>query len=82
MYVDFPTIPFLAPDFVRGQNIFDVMEPSAQLPVSRTPAESHIFLPERAAEIESIQTTIPGGRLMEYPGYYSDPSFYVYEVEQ
>jgi len=72
----------LAPDFVRGRNIFDVIEPSDQPQPPRTREEAHIFLPERAAEIESIQAAFPGGRLIEFSGYFSDPSFYIYEVER
>jgi SAM-dependent methyltransferase/4-amino-4-deoxy-L-arabinose transferase-like glycosyltransferase len=82
MYVDFPTIPFLATDFQRGLNLFDVIEPFSELPLATTPRVTHIFLPERGAEIEPTRAAYPEGRLREFSGYFADPSFYAYEVER
>ncbi|KAA3664363.1 MAG: methyltransferase domain-containing protein [Chloroflexi bacterium] len=80
MYTDFPTIPFLAPEFQRGYNLFDV-EPDGELPDSLTTNQLYIFLPERAAEMTQIQAQFPGGETQSFAGYYADPLFYVYEVE-
>ncbi len=80
MYTDFPTIPFLAPEFQRGYNLFDV-EPNGELPSSSTANQLYIFLPERVEEMTQVQAQFPGGETKSFAGYYADPLFYVYQVE-
>ena len=80
MYTDFPTIPFLAPEFQRGYNLFDV-EQNGELAPSQTTNQLYIFLPERMNEMDQIQARFPNGTAQSFAGYYADPLFYVYEVE-
>jgi len=80
MYTDFPTIPFLAPSFQRGYNLFDV-EPNGERHAAPTSNQLYIFLPERADELTQIQTQFPGGEVQTFAGYYADPLFSVYEVK-
>ncbi|MCA9930327.1 MAG: hypothetical protein KC419_17710, partial [Anaerolineales bacterium] len=79
MYTDFPTIPFLAPEFQRGLNLFDV-EPDGERHAAATPNQLYIFLPERTNELAQIQAEFPGGDVRTFTGYYTDPLFSVYEV--
>ncbi len=81
MYVDFPTIPFLARDFVKGDNLFDVPESGMTLPLPEGGRQTFIFLPERYMELEPLRAAYPAGRELSIgDGYYTDPLFYVYEI--
>lgn len=80
MYVDFPTIPFLANDFEKGVNLFDVPEAGAPLSGYEMRDQSFLILPERYNEIEQLRATYPSGQERLFSGYYADPLFYVYEV--
>lgn len=80
MYVDFPTIPFLANDFEKGVNLFDVPEAGPPLSGYEMGNQSFLFLPERYNEIEPLRSTYPSGQEQTFSGYYADPLFYVYEV--
>jgi hypothetical protein len=80
MYVDFPTIPFLARPYKKGNNLFDIVEPEAELPLTGTPNYVFIYLPERYEEIAVIKSEFPGGEEKSLTGYYADPLFTVYEV--
>ncbi|MCP5096421.1 MAG: methyltransferase domain-containing protein [Chloroflexi bacterium] len=79
MYTDFPTIPFLVDDFQRGVNLFD-MEEAAAPPTPTSANQVYIFLPERAGELDIVQTAYPDGETQLIAGYYGDPLYYVYEV--
>ncbi len=83
MYVDFPTIPFLARSFQKGQNLFDVV-PTEQafLPVANTTNVALLFLPERAAEATALQTMYPGGQWRVFSGRFADPLFYSLEIRE
>lgn len=80
MYSDFPTIPFLAPAFQRGTNLFDVEDPAAPLPVENG-SLVFIYIPERSAEVEQTQARLPGGEIRRFSGNFADPLFYAYEVQ-
>ncbi|MFL7839390.1 MAG: glycosyltransferase family 39 protein [Candidatus Promineifilaceae bacterium] len=80
MYVDFPTILFLAQNFKEGQNLFNVPEDGGPLTGQEMNNQSFIFLPERQNEIEQLRTLFPSGQERFFSGYYADPLFYVYEV--
>lgn len=81
MYIDFPTIPFLARDFVKGDNLFDVPESGLSLPLPEGANETFLFLPERYGELEPLRAAYPTGTERSIGGgYYADPLFYVYEI--
>lgn len=80
MYISFPTIPFLADEFVANENLFDVETADAALQPAPTTSRVFIFLPERSGEISSVQTQFPDGNLTFVSGAYADPLFTVYEV--
>lgn len=79
MYVDFPTLTFLAPGYQAGANLFNVEDPAAPLPVEEGPL-AFIYVPERLGELESTQERLPGGRARSFAGFLADPLFYSYEV--
>jgi SAM-dependent methyltransferase/4-amino-4-deoxy-L-arabinose transferase-like glycosyltransferase len=80
MYVTFPTIPFLVPDFQAGLNLFDVEGPAAPIAVA---AENLVFIyvPERSDELERTQMAYPGGEIIRFSGNLADPLFYAYAVQ-
>ena len=82
MYINFPTIPYLAHEFMANKNLFDVAdgEETAVMPSPATPSLTFIFLPERADELEAIQAEYPGGEEQTIPGFHTNPLFYTYEV--
>ncbi|MBE2223500.1 MAG: glycosyltransferase family 39 protein [Anaerolineae bacterium] len=82
MYINFPTIPYLAGEFSANINLFDVPPEgeTAVFPEVATPTLTFIFLPERAGEIEATQAAYPGGTQHAYAGYHANPLFYTYEV--
>jgi hypothetical protein len=80
MYVSFPSLTFLAPQFGAGRNLFDVEPAAASLPAPTAPGQVHIFLPERQGELAAIEERYPDGRLRTFDGYYGRPLFLVYEI--
>jgi hypothetical protein len=84
MYINFPTIPFLAQDFVANSNLFDVVsaEETAVLPQTDADHLTFIFLPERAGEMEEVRRIFPDGEEETAVGYHANPLFYTYEVER
>jgi SAM-dependent methyltransferase/4-amino-4-deoxy-L-arabinose transferase-like glycosyltransferase len=80
MYVDFPTIPFLADTFQKDMNLFDILEPDAELPITDSPNHVFIYLPERYDELAIAKFEYPSGQEQIIDGYYSTPLFHVYEV--
>jgi SAM-dependent methyltransferase len=81
MYADFPTITFLAPQFRPGENLFNVEDPAAALPV-QSDALVFIYIPERSAELAETQARLPGGRVQTFPGHLANPLFYAYELQR
>lgn len=82
MYTDFPTIPFLASNFQEDVNLFDVLEPGSELPVTKSPNVVFLFLPERYGEMITPKLDYPYGKELSFDGYYSDPLFHAYEVRK
>ncbi len=82
IYVDFPTIPFLATGFVPNINLFNVEPAEAPSPSPTLPESGTVFLfvPERAGELEAIQEQYPGGVLLTFEGTYSNPLFLAYRL--
>lgn len=79
MYTDFPTFPYLLPQFKRGVNFFDV-EPEAMPTLTQTPNHLFIFLPERGGEVTAVESTYPGGQIDFSNGYYRSPLFQTYQI--
>ncbi len=80
MYVDFPTLPFLASSFREDVNLFDILEPGASLPDTDSRNLVFLFLPERHGELVATKLNYPNGQELSFGGYYSSPLLYVYEV--
>ncbi len=80
MYVSFPTLAFLTPQFQPGLNLFDVEPDAGPLPAATAPNQVYIFLPERQSELLALQAQAPNGRLQTFDGYYSRPLFFAYEI--
>ena len=80
MYVDFPTIPFLAGNFQKDTNLFDLLDADGELPQSDSSNHVFIYLPERYSELSEAKLEYPSGREQKFDGYYSKPLFYTYEV--
>ncbi len=80
MYVDFPTIPFLAGSYQKDKNLFDITDPEAALPQTDSANHVFIYLPERYSEIANTKVDFPDGIEKTFAGYYSAPLFHVYEV--
>ena len=80
MYVDFPTIPFLASTFQKDLNLFDIAESEGDLPLTDSPNHVFIYLPERYDELPIAKFEYPSGQEQIIDGYYATPLFYVYEV--
>jgi SAM-dependent methyltransferase/4-amino-4-deoxy-L-arabinose transferase-like glycosyltransferase len=81
MYVDFPTIPFLAGSYQKEKNLFDVVDPHKDLPLTDSVNYVFIYLPERYDEIAVTKSDFPSGQEKKVDGYYSEPLFHVYEVK-
>ena len=81
MYVGFSTLSFLATDFTPEANLFDVFD-SAELPRAHTPNVVHIFLPERAAELNAVSASLPGGNTRSFTGHFAAPLFLAYEKSE
>lgn len=80
MYVSFPTLAFLTPQFRPGLNLFDVEPAADHLPAAPTANEVYIFLPERQSELLALQSQFPSGLLHTFDGYYGRPLFFAYEI--
>ena len=82
MYISFPTIPFLAPEFAANENLFDVPPEgeTAVLPESSRAHLTFIFLPERAPEMAAVEAEYPGGIQEAVSGFHANPLFYTYAV--
>ena len=80
MYVDFPTIPFLATAFQKGDNLFDVVDPDSELSLTDSSNHVFIYLPERYDEIAVAKIGFPSGQEKKFDGYYAKPLFHVYEI--
>lgn len=79
MYTDFPTFPYLLPQFQKGINFFDV-EPGAKAEVTAVPNHVFILLPERGGELPALQNEYPGGTVEAVGGHYRNPLFQVYRL--
>jgi len=84
MYVEFPTIPFLATGFRPGENLLNVGELETEAPSELPDGRNLVFiyLPERSGEVEMTQAAYPQGELTAIEGVLADPLFYVYEVRR
>lgn len=84
MYVDFPTISFLASEFRPSQNLYNVFEPEEPLPTPQQPGDNLIFiyLPERSGEMAHTAQVYPGGQERTFAGVFANPLFYTYEVRR
>jgi 4-amino-4-deoxy-L-arabinose transferase-like glycosyltransferase len=80
MYVDFPTIPFLARSFRPGENLFNVDDPAAPLP-AMADTVVFIYIPERSGELEETRARHPGGNVQIVGGHFADPLFYAYALQ-
>lgn len=82
MYISFPTIPFLTDRFTANENLFDILPEgeTAVIPEPNNPSLTFIFLPERAQELEAVQTGYPNGEQKTISGFHANPLFYTYEV--
>ncbi len=79
MYVDFPTLSFLAQGYQPDVNLFNVDDPAAPLPVEEG-LLTFVYVPERSGELESTRERLPGGHVRSFDGFLADPLFYSYEV--
>ena len=82
MFANFPTIPFLAPDYQLGLNLYDVESSLDALPPPASSQIVFIFLPERYGELTNVIERYPGGASREFPGTFASPLFYSYEVSR
>jgi hypothetical protein len=83
MYVNFPTILFLASEFEPDQNLFDV--PAASQSTPEAPPDvnlAFIYLPERSGEVNRTSEHYPQGTFRTVDGILANPLFYVYEVRR
>ncbi len=82
IYVEFPTIPFLATEFVPNINLFNVNEAGAPPADSLLPEGGTVFLfvPERAGEMSAIQEQYPGGEFLTFEGSFANPLFLAYRL--
>lgn len=84
MYVDFPTISFLARRFQPSSNLFNVFDVEEPLPSPQQPGDYLVFiyLPERSGELTQTAERFPGGQQRAFSGVFADPLFYTYEVRR
>jgi hypothetical protein len=80
MYIGFPTFPFLVSDFQAGLNFHDVFDANSELMPPTKTNMVHIYLPERADELETTRAAHPEGDLRTFHGFFASPLFYAYEV--
>ncbi len=81
MYVGFSSIPFLVQNFQEGDNLFDVESGETPTPQADASNLTFIFLPERYTELENTKGLFPGGEERIFAGYYANPLFYIYEIQ-
>jgi hypothetical protein len=77
MYVDFPTFPYLLPQFQKDVNFFDVAR-DASPDLTADGSQVFIFLPERAGEITAVERIYPNGHLETINGHYRTPLLHIY----
>ncbi len=82
MYVGFSSIPFLVQNFEEDNNLFDVPESGMEIPLVESQNLTFIYLPERYAELEKTKAAYPDGQEQAFEGYYANPLFYIYEIQQ
>ena len=59
MYVDFGSLPYLAPH-VRGQDVIEPLQAPPPLDLACGDEVAFVFLPERLSELEWVLRTFPG----------------------
>ncbi len=81
MFADFPTIGYLAPQFQRNFNLFDVPD-TAENWTWPTPAPGQQLLfivhPARFNEVAALESQYPGGAMTQPSGYFAAPLFLTY----
>ena len=82
MYVDFPTIPFLASAYQKDGNLFDITDPDTNLPLTDSTNHVFIYLPERYDELAVAKLRFPSGQEKTFDGYHAQPLFTVYEIRE
>ena len=84
MYVDFPTISFLANAFRPSRNLYNVFDLEEPLPAPQEPGDNLVFiyLPERSGEMAHTAELYPDGQQRAFAGVFADPLFYAYEVRR
>lgn len=82
MYANADNIPFLAPQFERGFNIYDMESGQTAAPTSTDapPNKLFIFLPERDGDLQAIQAEFPGGVVEQINGRTRIPLYTTYAV--
>jgi hypothetical protein len=82
MFSSFPTFAYLIEEWQTKINMLDVAE-DAPLPTAINEGNSaHIFVPERASELTDVQQQWPGGDVLFFDGYFAEPLFFSYTVQQ
>lgn len=79
MYTDFPTFPYLLPQYQKGVNFFDI-EAGSLPEANGSPRRLFIFLPENTDTLNEIESTFPGGQVELIDGHYRSPLFLVYQA--
>ncbi|MFZ0544564.1 MAG: glycosyltransferase family 39 protein, partial [Candidatus Promineifilaceae bacterium] len=80
MYTSFPTFPFLLADLNESLTFTDVVGGDPPQPPQGDTV--YLFIPERAAELPTVQALYPNGRVLTFDGYHGSPLFYAYEIDQ
>ena len=82
VYTSFPTLQYLAPDFIPDDNFIEVLPEQATTPhLTHTGSRHYIVLPEREAELQAIQTAYPNGRIQPMNGQHATPLFTIYVID-
>ena len=81
LYIDFPTLPYLLTDFQSGVNLFNVEPTESERPLALTAHQIFLFLPQRQAELATVEQQYPGGSLQQINGQYATPLFTVYQFQ-
>lgn len=81
IFIDFPTITYLAQSYKGSINLFNVAPNETNFPPAQSERQLFIILPERAAELDQIRVQYPNGQLREFSGILATPLFFVYEVD-
>ena len=84
MFVDFPTISFLATEFEPRRNLYNVFDPEEPLPAPQQPSDNFVFIyvQERSQELPQTAERFPGGQQRAFAGVFANPLFYAYEVRR